>query len=823
MRRSLALRSLAAPILAAALAPVSFSQEPSSEARREFVGFDDLVSCAAIQSGVLYVGGGFDRAGPVVGSCAILDPLTAAPDPTAPILPGETQAIVPDGEGGWYIGGVLGTAGSSSDPKIRHLLADGTFDPWSPAIDGGVAAIELTADRIYIAGQFGVVAGQTRRKLAAFDRATGQLLPWNPSPANWTSGSEFVTDLRASGDSVYVAGHFEEVPFGGQERSHLVALSATTGLPLPWDPEPDAAVWALESTEAGLVVGGNFTAIGALPRNRLALLDPLTGAAQAWNPNANSTVLALDRSGDTLYLGGIFAQVGGIPRSRLAAVSLESGAVLPWSPQVSPAGGGGAEVNALAVHGSSVFVAGDFAAVGGAPRRSAAAISAETGSVLPWACDLVGASGGLARTVAAAGNQVLFGGDFRIIATPRAGVAAIDIASGALLPWNPVLPAAANVNAIIATPSAIYLGGDFTTVNGLPRPDLAAVDAATGATISGFQPSFQASSSSVSALVLREGILHLGGVFQLAGGGQNFAAVSAATGAPAPGWTTSASGSVRTIALSPDGSTLFIGGSFDQVGQGGVFVLRSRLAAFDAATGSPTDWAPAVVGTVESLASSGADLIVGGAFVSVNGEPRQNLAKVDAGGAVLPWSPEVEGAGSTSVETLLPLGDSVIAGGRFETIGAAYRPRVARIGLADGVPGAWSPVPSPGEVYGLAAGSSVLAIAGSFGLVGGTPRPFLAVFDLDLGEYQFVRGDGNDDGLVDLGDAISGLLYLFAGGSAPCLAAHDANADGAVDCADPISILVHLFTAGPPPPPPFPECGAPPPGTSLGCIGSRCP
>ena len=72
---------------------------------------------------------------------------------------------------------------------------------------------------------------------------------------------------------------------------------------------------------------------------------------------------------------------------------------------------------------------------------------------------------------------------------------------------------------------------------------------------------------------------------------------------------------------------------------------------------------------------------------------------------------------------------------------------------------------------------------------------------------DFIRGDSNGDGTVDIGDPIYNLGYLFNSGQALCLDAHDTNDDGAVDIADPILNLSYLFSEGPSPTPPFPDCG----------------
>jgi hypothetical protein len=63
-----------------------------------------------------------------------------------------------------------------------------------------------------------------------------------------------------------------------------------------------------------------------------------------------------------------------------------------------------------------------------------------------------------------------------------------------------------------------------------------------------------------------------------------------------------------------------------------------------------------------------------------------------------------------------------------------------------------------------------------------------------------LRGDANGDGVVDLGDAIFLLNYLYKGGPAPNPSwTGDANSDGVVNLGDAIYILNYLYKGGPPP------------------------
>lgn len=86
---------------------------------------------------------------------------------------------------------------------------------------------------------------------------------------------------------------------------------------------------------------------------------------------------------------------------------------------------------------------------------------------------------------------------------------------------------------------------------------------------------------------------------------------------------------------------------------------------------------------------------------------------------------------------------------------------------------------------------------------------------------DFIRGDANSDGRVDISDAIRMLSALFQGGAAmTCQDAADVDDDGKVNITDPILLLEHKFRNAPPPPEPFPDCGPERTPDALSCEGS---
>ncbi|MGE4620347.1 MAG: DNRLRE domain-containing protein [Planctomycetota bacterium] len=90
------------------------------------------------------------------------------------------------------------------------------------------------------------------------------------------------------------------------------------------------------------------------------------------------------------------------------------------------------------------------------------------------------------------------------------------------------------------------------------------------------------------------------------------------------------------------------------------------------------------------------------------------------------------------------------------------------------------------------------------------------ILDLCQGS-PFRRGDGNQDGSLDVTDAIQILALLFGNLPSDCPAALDFNGDGELNIADVISELDFIFQGGPAPAAPYPQCGIP-----VGSLDDSC-
>jgi hypothetical protein len=343
-------------------------------------------------------------------------------------------------------------------------------------------------------------------------------------------------------------------------------------------------------------------------------------------PGFNGTVLAVAYSGNTMFVGGDFtsAVVKGksVARSRLAAVDARTGELLSWAPTAD------GRVKALAVSGSSVFVAGDFGIVGGQKRDSLARLDASTGAV---ASTFKHSISGKPYAIAVSGGKVYLGGAITAVnGQARSRLAAFNAGSGVLdTGWKPT--ADDQVEALTAAAGRIYVGGKFHKVNGARGYDrLVALDPSSGKIVTGFQPRSTVISYSIA-------VGPDGAVYSAAGGQGGRAHAYTSSGAPK--WTATFDGDAQAIAVY--GDTVYVGGHFDKAcrsartGSQGVCLdgseVRVKLAGFAAASGQLLSWRADGNGiegvlTMATNSSFGA-LAAGGAFTTINGKSTKRLAQ----------------------------------------------------------------------------------------------------------------------------------------------------------------------------------------------------
>lgn len=212
---------------------------------------DASVDALAVSNGIVYAGGTFTHVRP---------PGTAVGDPAEV---SRTYVAAFNASTGALVTGFDVTL----DAKINDL------------------AVSPDGSTLYLAGAFGTVDGQAKRRVAAVDATTGALDAGFTADAN-----AFGTALAAVGSSLYVGGDFTTI--NGSTATRLARVNATTGgldtsftaslddRPLAIDPVP---------TSSRVLIGGQFTTVNGTTTGGMASVD-LTGAVQPWAANSTQSI-----------------------------------------------------------------------------------------------------------------------------------------------------------------------------------------------------------------------------------------------------------------------------------------------------------------------------------------------------------------------------------------------------------------------------------------------------------------------------------------------------------------------------------------------------
>jgi outer membrane protein assembly factor BamB len=719
-----ALNAVRAALASLALMPLT-AAGASAQSAQPIEGFwvpnGAVRAIEADGAGRVYLGGTFDTVGPYTGTSVRLDPATAALSLSS-LSDGTVYAVAPDGAGGWYLGGNFTRVRGCPREHLAHILADGRVAAWNPGADYAVYALAVADGTVYVGGQFYQIAGQSRSYFAPLDAATGALVGPNLSPAI----SDFVYSFAVSGNTLYVGGRYflssynrstgsriRSLPAMASNHSIVVSgstvytgggatltsggvrsINATTGT-TNWTTVTNGAVRAVAVIGSRVYFGGVFTTVGAslTPRDTLASVLASNGSLTSWDPNSagnvGGVVYALGAQGTTLYVGGDFGAVGGATRHNLGAVdtTTDTNNALAWNPRAN------GRVWRLALDGGHLFAGGELSSAGGVDRRALAALDASTGALVDsWDPAPYWTSGGATSRVDAlalgpAGSLYVAGG-FNAIGgvSPRYNLAAVDYDGNGVSEFD--AQSDGSVAALAASATSLYVSGQFSNIGGAFRPRLAALDPGTGSLQTAWNAG--ASGQQVDALAVESGLVYAGGGFSNIGGGARLVGLDPASGARNTTFDPRVNSQV--FALKLQGSTLYAGGIFTSVNFPAI--TRNRMAGLDTVTGTADSFDPNVSHTstpyVYAIAPWGSTVFAGGVFTTIGGQSRNNLAALDSFGSATSWNPGI----GTEVRALKISHNTLYVGG--DTGGGAGQYRRGFL--------AFCLVPSPSALIATPAG-----------------------------------------------------------------------------------------------------------------------
>lgn len=502
-----------------------------------------------------------------------------------------------------YAGGAFTVLGGASRGYIGALSENGSGSvesSWNPAASSAVYSIALYGGKVYVGGAFTSIGGASYMHLAELNAAdgsnTGSAVAWD-SRVNNT-----VYDLAVSGGTLYAGGDFTAVSVTPVARYRLAAysLGTTPSLITSWDGAASSSVRAVAAAGNAVFAGGDFTVVNMKPRAGIAALDVSSGTLTTFNPSPNGTVnaIAVSSDGASVYFGGSFSSVNGTARSNLGAVDSNGNIFTGWNPDPNGA------VNALCLTASSLLVGGDFSSV---TDNSTSTITAVEGLVAlnpstgyplfsSFNADLAGDGVNNVTALLPYGSDcVLAAGDFQYVrGAYHPHLVALNVDSGAPAEdsWNPT--PGNSVYALAFDANAVYVGGSFYGEHCLGDHDrsyLGAVELPPTTVQFGDETSWEPKAGgTVRALQVHDGRVYAGGDFQTINSEPRSRLVSLtpsdAYGAvPVSALSIDhdfpeANGSVHVLRFSDDGSSLFVGGEFSEIGG----KLRASFAVIDPVT-----------------------------------------------------------------------------------------------------------------------------------------------------------------------------------------------------------------------------------------------
>jgi len=610
---------------------------------------------------------------------------------------------------------------------VYPVFAQSALDGFDPNADGTVRVVVVQPDgKILIGGDFITILGQPRNRIARLNPDGSLDTAFNPN------ADDIVFSIAVQPDGrVLVGGRFTNI--GGQPRNHIARLDATTGLADSFNPNASNFVFSIALQSDGKVLaGGQFTNIGGQTRGRIARLNPDGSLDTAFAPNANERVFSVAMQPDGRVLaGGLFTDIGGQPRSRIARLDQTAGAADPtWNPNANNF------VISIAVQpDGKILTGGAFTNIGGQTRNRIARLDAATGAADAWNPNADNAINSIALQP---DGKVLASGSFTTIGTQsRNYIARLDTATGAADSFNP--NASSDVLSIaVQSDGKVLASGAFTTIGGQTRNRIARLerDGSLDHTL-GFNTD---SSNRIFAIAIQpDGKILIGGQFTISGYSlRNIARLNPDGSLETTGFVPVADGIVYAIALQSDGKIL-VGGDFTNIsGQ-----QRYHIARLDGVTGmvDPT-WNPNASRPVRSIAvQPDGKILVGGEFTSIGGQPRNFIARLDAatGAADPTWNPNPNVPNNAVYAMALQLDGKILVGGSFPDIGGQPRNNIARLDAVTGAADAWNPNPnmhSPAvNAIALQSDGKVL-VGGEFTNIGGQTRFNFARLSNDIAAFS---------------------------------------------------------------------------------------
>jgi trimeric autotransporter adhesin len=290
------------------------------------------VNAVTVSGSLVYIGGDFtrvtDNTDHAVNHFAIWNSGTTGWSTLGSGMDASIYTLALDASGHVYAGGQFNTADGNNMGKIS--VWNGSF--WhnmsttgAPGMDNDVAALYMQGNYLYAGGSIIYAGGYMANRIAR----------WDITNAGWLGSSvnSAITSVAWSGNTLYAGGYF--ISAGGE---HAEGVSRWSPLANDWSPLADSLsgctfnscftpyVLSVLAVGNDIYAGGSFTYAGgqySVGIARYNLVDQkwhMLGSSGVFCSSANcsAAVYTMVYDGSCIDVGGSFDQAGGVPVGNLA-------------------------------------------------------------------------------------------------------------------------------------------------------------------------------------------------------------------------------------------------------------------------------------------------------------------------------------------------------------------------------------------------------------------------------------------------------------------------------------------------------------------------
>lgn len=504
-------------------------------------GFNALVNALVIDGNNLYVGGGFSGYKSIGRQNIVkLDKNTAAEVDadgtgfsTTSGFNTTVSTLAIDGDN-LYVGGFFTSYKGLTRQRLVKLNkntaaevdANDTGFSTTSGFNLTVIKLIIDGDNLYAAGNFTTYKGLTRQSIVKLNK--------NTAAESDTVGTGFSTDLGFSGgtvqslaingDDLYVGGQFTFYKYTSaryiakiNKNNGNVDATFTPGTGLS---SSSNGVRTVIVHSNNLYVGGEFLHYKLTPNTQNKYLIKILKSTNEIDPTFNIGVgfnapvrsLAIDSSG--LYVGGDFTSYKNVSRFRIAKLNKNT-AELDMDFNTQSSNGFNGSVHSVALDTTGVYAGGEFTAHGSTNCARIAKLN-KNNATINTNFNVGTGFDNTVRSFAIDGNDLYVGGQFTTYQTSNArkylaklnkDTATLNTEFDTANKFN-----TGNIYSVAIDSTGVYVGGAFTSYDGVNRQRIAKLNKADATLNTGFNPG-NGANGQVTSILLDGNDLYLGGFF----------------------------------------------------------------------------------------------------------------------------------------------------------------------------------------------------------------------------------------------------------------------------------------------------------------------